>query len=129
MCGGDDRLKPLMPFLALVACLGPGLSACAVTAPRHAHTAALTTVNSPGRHAHARSGCPRGRLLPDGEGIAIDYVDFLRFGGRMYVASMVPVEGAGLGRVITHVRCSLVAEEDQRHAEPPLMNGTASFLA
>jgi hypothetical protein len=122
-------VKAPMSYLALVACLAAGLTACAMTAPRHAGDAALATVHSPGRHAHTRAGCPLGRLLPDGSGIAIDYVDFLRFGRHMYLAGAEPIRATDLGRVITHVRCSLAAEEDQRHAEPPLINGTASFLA
>jgi hypothetical protein len=114
--------------MALMLSVAASLTACATPAPRHASDAALTTVPSPGRYAHTRAGCPHGRLLPPGAAIAIDYVDFWRFGGRMYVAGAEPIMAAKLGPVIAHVRCSLVAEEDQRHAEPPLVNGTASFL-
>jgi hypothetical protein len=46
----------------------------------------------------------------------------------MYVAGAQPIKASRLGGVITHVCCSLAAEEDQRHAAPPLINGTASFL-
>ena len=126
---GEVALRSPMPRLALLACLAASLTACATTAPRHAGDAALATVHSPGRHAHTPEGCPLGRLLPPGTGIAIDYVDFLRSGGHMYVAAAQHIKAAELGRVITHVRCSLGAEEDQQHAEPPLINGTASFLA
>ncbi len=122
-------MKSPKPYFALVACLAASLIACATTTPRHTGAAALTTVHSPGQSAHKRAGCPLGRLLPHGEGIAIDYVDFLRFGRHMYIASAEPIKTSQLGRVITHVRCSLAAEEDQRHAEPPLINRTASFLA
>ena len=121
-------MKSPKPYLALAACLAAGLTACATTTPRHTGTAALTTVQSPGRPVHTPAGCPLGRLLPHGEAIAIDYVDFLRIRGRMYIASAEPIKASALGRVITHVRCSLVAEEDQRHAAPPLIDGTASFL-
>jgi len=34
-----------------------------------------------------------------------------------------------LGRVITHVRCSLAAEEDQQRGAPPVIDRTAAFLA
>ncbi len=122
-------MKSPKPYLALVAGLAASLAACATTTPRHAGAAALATVHSPGRSAHTRAGCPLGRLLPHGGAIAIDYVDFLRFGRRMYIASAEPIKASKLGRVITHVRCSLAAEDDQRHAEPPLINRTASFLA
>ena len=73
-------MKSPKPYLALAACLAAGLTACATTTPQHADTAALTTVHSPGRHAHTGAGCPLGRLLPHGEAIAIDYVDFLQLG-------------------------------------------------
>ena len=127
-CGGSDPLNSRNRQLALMICLAAGLTACATMTPRHASDAAPTTAHSPGRHGPARAGCPLGRLLPQGQGIAIDYVDFLRFGGRTYVAGAEHAGATKLGRVITHVRCSLVAEEDQRHAEPPLIDGTASFL-
>ena len=126
--GGRDPLKPPKSYLVLVACVAASLTACATATPRHGDAAALITADSPGQHAPARAGCPLGRLLPHGEAIAIDYVDFLRFGGHMYIASAEPIKASALGRVITHVRCSLVAEEDQRHAAPPLIDGTASFL-
>src|SRR5258706_5877170 len=47
----------------------------------------------------------------------------------MYITSAEPMKPSKLARVITHVGCSLAAEDDQRHAEPPLINRTASFLA
>jgi len=121
-------LKSPTPHLALLACLAASMTACATTTPQHTGAAALTTVHSPGRSA-TRAGCPLGRLLPHGGAIAIDYVDFLRFGRHMYIASAEPIRASQLGRVITRVRCSLLAKEDQRRAEPPLINRTASFLA
>jgi hypothetical protein len=120
-------MKSATSYLALILSVAAGLTACATATPRHPD-AALTTVHSPGRYAHTRGGCPPGRLLPPGQAIEIDYVDFLRFGGHMYFAGAEPIVATKLGRVIAHVRCSLVAEGDQRHAEPPLINGTASFL-
>jgi len=115
-------------YLAVVACLGGTLAACAAVAPRHAGAIAPAGVHSPGGHTRTWAGCPRGRLLPDGEAVAIDYVDFLRLGRRMYFASTGAITKSQLGHLITHVRCSLAAEEDQRHAEPPLISGTAAFL-
>jgi hypothetical protein len=113
----------------LVACLAASLTACATTTQRQTGTAALTTVHSPGRHAHTRAGCPLGRLLPHGEAIAVDYVDFLELGRTMYIASAEPIRASQLGPVTAHVRCSLAAEEDQRRTAPPIISGTASFLA
>jgi len=121
-------LKWPMPYSAVVACLAACLTGCATTTPQRTSPTALTAVHSPARHVPTRAGCPLGRLLPHGEAIAIDYVDFLRLGGRMYIANGKPVRASELGRVITHIRCSLIAEEDQRRGEPPLINRTASFL-
>jgi len=67
--------------------------------------------------------------MPPGRSIAIDYVDFLQYGGRMYIANYPPIKGAVLGRVITHVLCSLAAEEDQQRGAPPVIDRTAAFLA
>lgn|SRR5487761_679591 len=126
--GGSDAVKSRNRHLALMTCLAVRLAACATMAPRPVADGAVPAVHSPDRHARARAGCPLGRLLPPGQGIAIDYVDFLRFADRTYVAGAESAGAIRLGRVITHVRCSLVAEEDQRHAAPPLIDGTASFL-
>jgi len=122
-------VKSAKLYLGLGACLTLGLTACATTTPAPTGTAALTTMRSPNRHAHISAGCPRGRLLPPGTGEAIDYVDFLQFGGRTYLASGQPIKGAAPGRVITHVRCSLAAEENERRGAPPIVDRTAAFLA
>ena len=121
-------MKPAKLCLLLGACLALGLTACATTTPSPTGTAALTTMRSPNRHAHTSAGCPLGRLLPPGTGEAIDYVDFLQFGGRMYLASGQTTKGAVLGRVITHIRCSLTAEEKVRRGAPPIVDRTAAFL-
>jgi hypothetical protein len=126
--GGIDLMKSRKRHLALMACLAASLTACATTAPRHAANAAPATVRSPAPDAHTRAGCPLGRPLPPRQAIMIDYVDFLRFGGHGYVAGAEPAGATRLGRVITHVRCSLAAEDDYRHSEPPLIDGTASYL-
>jgi hypothetical protein len=122
-------MKSAKLHLALAACLAAGLTACGTTTPQHTGTAAQTTVHSSGRHAHTPAGCPLGRLLPPGEGIAVDYVDFVQLGRTMYLASAEPIKASQLGPVVAHVRCSLAAEEDQRRAGPPIISGTASFLA
>ena len=76
--------------------------------------------------------CPHGTLLGPGQGMAIDYVDFVEIGGIMFVAA--PGVGASaskpplrLGRVVARVRCSLLGSPTDRN-EPPLVEGTAAFL-
>ncbi len=112
--------------LALVMCLGAGLAACGTASAQPA-----AAVGSP-RHGAVSgqpgAGCPQGRLLPAGQAEAIDYVDFLRYNGRSYDAGRQRVPASQLGETVTHVRCSLVAKEDQRRGPPPIINGTASFL-
>jgi hypothetical protein len=122
-------LKTTKLFLGLVACLAASLTACTTTTTSQTGPAALTAVRSPDRHAHLRAGCPLGRVMSPGRSIAVDYVDFLQFGGRMYIASYPPIKGVVLGRVITHVRCSLVAEENQQRGAAPVIDRTAAFLA
>ena len=122
-------MKPAKFYLGLGACLALGLTACATTTPSPAGTTALTTMRSPNRLAYKSAGCPIGRLLPAGTAAAIDYVDFLQFGGRMYLASGQPIKAAALGRVITHVRCSLAAGENERRGAPPIVDRTAAFVA
>jgi len=122
-------MKSPKPYLALAACLAAGLTACATTTPQHTRTAALTTVQGPGRHAHTPAGCPLGRLEPPGVIGIGDYVDFLQLGRTFYLASPEPIKASQLGLVIAHVRCSLAAEEDPRRYGPPIISGTASFVA
>jgi hypothetical protein len=55
-------------------------------------------------------------------------VDFIQLAGRTYVAEHIGVRPAQLSRMITHVRCSLIAEEDEHRGPPPVVNGTAAFL-
>ena len=122
-------MKSPKPYLAVAACLAAGLTACATTTPQHTGTAALTTVHAPGRPAHTPAGCPLGRPVPPGITAIGDYADFLQLGRTFYLAGPEPIKASQLGSVIAHVRCSLTAEEDQRRAGPPIISGTASFLA
>ena len=122
-------MKSPKPYLALAACLAAGLTACATTTPQHTGTATLTTVHAPGRPAHTPAGCPLGRLQPPGVIAAVDYADFLQLGRTFYLAGREPIKAAQLGPVITHVRCSLAAEEDYRRGAPPVISGTAAFIA
>ena len=122
-------MKSAKPYLALAACLAAGLTACATTTPQHTGTATLTTVHAPGRPAHTPAGCPLGRLQPPGVTAAVDYADFLQLGRTFYLASAEPIKASQLGPVIAHVRCSLAAEEDYRRGAPPVISGTAAFIA
>jgi hypothetical protein len=127
-------LRRRIAFLALVTCLCAGLAACSASKLQPAAALAPLPRASgavPPRasgHDNTKAGCPRGRLLPAGEAEAIDYVDFVHFSGRSYDRAAEPITTSQLGRVVTHVRCSLIAEEDQRHGGPPIIDGTASFL-
>ncbi len=61
--------------------------------------------------------------------IYIEWVDFLQFRGRQYVAAPAVTIGASqLGPVITHIRCSLAARDDHRHTDIPIVDGSAAFL-
>jgi hypothetical protein len=107
-----------MTSLALVTCLSVGLVACGTSKPQQP-VAAGSPRHPAGGASNAKGDCPRGRLLPPGEGEAIDYVDFLQSNGRSYNQAHVPVTASQLGPVVTHVRCSLIAEEDQQHGPSP----------
>jgi hypothetical protein len=67
--------------------------------------------------------------LPPGQGAAVDYIDFLRLNGRDYDQVHEPIAASQLGPVVTHIRCSLMAEEDDRRSPPPIINRTASALS
>jgi hypothetical protein len=77
------------------------------------------------------TACPAGRLLPHGGRVELEWVDFLQFDGRQYVAGPGPAVTIGphqLGPVVTRVRCSLAASDDHRHVGIPLVDGSAAFL-
>jgi hypothetical protein len=104
-----------------------GLAACGVSGPpRAAPAAAASPAQS--RNAGTAAGCPLGRKLPPGEANVVDYVDFVKLGGRTYLGSPGHIRPSRLGRVVAHVRCSLSAEEDDSRQPPPVINGTAAFL-
>jgi hypothetical protein len=116
------------------------LSGCADATPTLPRGPAGFTANpnqppQPSAHSasppQAGASCPTGSPLAPGEGIAIDYVDFVMVGGTMFVATpglgpSVPQQSQ-LGPVVTHVRCSLLGSPTDRD-EPPLVDGTAAFL-
>jgi hypothetical protein len=116
-----------VPRMVVAACVGLGLAACGTAEPGPPARSGPEAVSSSAAR-QAGAGCPVGRLLPPGTGEAVDYIDFLRFNGRSYDEQRVPIAARQLGRVITHIRCSLVAEEDQRRGPPPIIDRTASAL-
>src|SRR5712691_4113001 len=75
--------------------------------------------------------CPTGSLLPAGQRVIIDHSDFVRLGGVMFAAGLgepAPLTpGEPLGAVVGTVRC-ILSNEPSNHADPPLVDGTASFL-
>jgi len=106
------------------------LAGCTMSPP-HRTARAAHLRPAPSRSAVARAGCPSGRLPPHGGRVEIEWVDFLQFGGRQYVAGLGPAVTIGpsqLGPVITRIRCSLAARDDHRHADIPLVDGSAAFL-
>jgi hypothetical protein len=120
---------PAAAKLALLACTGLGLASCgSVAAPRPGAGPSRVAAAGPEAAPHGHAACPLGHLLPAGTGEAVDYIDFLQLGGRSYVALGKHIAPLQLGRVITHIRCSLTAEEDQRRSAPPVTDRTAAFL-
>jgi hypothetical protein len=120
-------LRSRIASLALVTCLGAGLAGCGISNPQQ--SAAGRPRHSPESGAKPSAGCPRGRPLPPGQGAAVDYIDFLRLNGRNYDQVHEPIAASQLGPVVTHIRCSLMAEEDDRRSPPPIINRTASALS
>jgi hypothetical protein len=120
---------PAAAKLTLIACAALGLASCgsAETARPAAGTSHVAAA-SPATAPHGRAGCPLGRRLPAGTGEAVDYIDFLQLGGRSYVAVAGHIAPRQLGLVLTRIRCSLTAEEDQRRGPPPVTDRTAAFL-
>jgi len=115
-----------MALVALSVGLGVGLAACGSSGPQGAGPAGQ--VHLAGKLGQLHGRCPQGRLLPAGEGEAIDYVDFFRLDGKSYEMVQVPIRASQLGPVIGHIRCSLIANEDFHRGPAPVVNGTASFL-
>ena len=121
-------MTPAAAGFSLVACAVLGLASCGSAGPAHSAGTSHVAVTASGPPPHNRAGCPLGRLLPVGTGAAIDYVDFLQWNGRFYVARTGHIAPRQLGRVVTRIRCSLTAEEDQRRGAPPVTDRTAAFL-
>jgi hypothetical protein len=123
-------VKSVTRYAALASCAGVVLAACAISPP-HRTAGAADARPAPRRYVPARAACPAGRLLPHGGRVELEWVDFLQFGGRQYIAGPGPaatIRPSRLGPVITHIRCSLAASDDHRHIGIPLADGSAAFL-
>jgi hypothetical protein len=122
-------VKPAMRGIAFASCAGVVLAACSLSSPQRIAGAPQTRPVP--RQSVLPSVCPTGHLLPDGGRVEIEWVDFLQFGGRQYIAGFGPSTTnhlPPLGPAISHVRCSLAASVDHRHIDIPLVNGSAAFL-
>jgi hypothetical protein len=113
-----------------LACVGVALAACTMS-PSQRTAGAAQARHAPSRSVPSTTACPTGRLLPHGGRVEIEWVDFLQFNGRQYVAGAGPAVAIGprqLGPVVTRVRCSLAASDDHRHVGTRLVDGSAAFL-
>ena len=75
--------------------------------------------------------CPAGAPLGPGQGIVIDYVDFVEVGDTTFLRAL-DAGSSGfrpprLGPVVARVRCLLSGLPYDR-SEPPLVDGTAAYL-
>lgn len=123
-------MRPSLRYAALVSCACLALGACTSSPPSRAIGASAAR-RAPSQNAAAGAACPAGRVLPHGGVVYIEWVDFLQFDGRQYVAELVPavtIRPSRLGPVVTHIRCSLAALDDHRHVGFALVNGSAAFL-
>ena len=74
--------------------------------------------------------CPHGSPLPNGQGVVIDYVDFLQIAGRTYLSSHMAEQQPPprrQGQVVGRVRCNL-QDLPGNEAGPRHVDGTAAFL-
>src|SRR5260221_11921624 len=127
---GRAEVNLAMRFAALASCAGVALAACTISPPDRT-AGAGSARPAPSQAALAKPACPSGRLLPHGEAVYVEYVDFLEFGGRTYVAGLGPpvtIGASELGPVIAHIRCSVAANDDHRHAGIGLVDRSAAFL-
>lgn len=74
-------------------------------------------------------GCPP---TSGGQGVSIEYVDFVQVEGRQYIAGLTSVAApsrADLGQVVIRVRCSFRQLNDRMQQETPRpRDGDAAFL-
>src|SRR5260221_2525808 len=127
-CRRRAEVNLVIRFAALASCAGVALAACAISPPDRTVGAGSAR---PAPIQAAKPACPRGRLLPQGEAVYVEYVDFLELGGRTYVAGLGPqvtIDASGLCPLIAHIRCSLSASDDHRHAGIGVVDRSAAFL-
>jgi hypothetical protein len=133
------------PALALLAACGAaylGLAGCAATRTGPQPVATVPGTGSASRPAAdlARTTGPAGdcpAMTAERSMVAVDYVDFVRWGGRQYLGTtafeswgLSRISESDLGPVVFTVRCSYTALNDLTHAMPPEpSDGDASYLA
>ena len=122
-------VRRLAAFLtaAFMVCI---VSACATdpaaTTPKRGASGTSPSASS--------DGCARTRLLPANTHVAIDYLDFVRLYGFMYLSENGSINRhrvhPPLGNRVGVVRCTLEKLTNDGHHEPAgrLRDGTAAFL-
>lgn len=81
----------------------------------------------------AGEGCPATKKLPGGQAVMVDYVDFVQFEGRQYVAGLggdVSVAPGDLWRVLGEVSCKIsdLTDKGDRTVVGPFLDRNAAFL-
>src|SRR5215813_8222213 len=126
--GGVLEVKAVARRAALI-CIGSvALAACSTSAPSQTTGtgAAISAAD-----AHARASCPAGHLMPHGGTVLFEWVDFVQFHGRQYIAGLSPtanIRESDLGAVITRIRCSITALDDRHHVGFRLVDRSAAFI-
>src|SRR5258708_9181315 len=82
-------VKAAVRYAALASCACIALAACAISPP-HRTAGAATVRPAPSQHVPARVACPAGHLLPHEGRVEIEWVDFLQFDSRQYIAGPGP---------------------------------------
>ena len=98
-----------------------------------------TASASPSASPSSEPACPWDTVTPSpsNSGVAIDYIDFVRWNGRNYTSTHLRGPGADphlgpttVGDVVFRSRCSLSAYNDRTHqSPPPAEDRDAAFLA
>lgn len=123
-------VRAVIGHVGLACCVVIAVAACASPAARQS-VAGAVPIHASGSRPPGEAKCPVGRLLPQGGVVMIEWVDFLQFDGRQYIAGLGPtvsIRPGDLGQVITHIRCSMTTLDDHRHIGFPLVDRSAAFI-
>src|SRR5260370_5176649 len=80
-------MRSALRYAALASCACFALAACTISPPTRIGAAAAARA-APRREAPAMAACPAGHLLPHGAAGELEWVDFLQFDGRQYIAGL-----------------------------------------